>query len=258
MPLVYDRTGDGNPLILIHGLGSNRRVWDAPLGLLSRERDVIAVDLPGFGDSPELETVPTPAALADSVEELITELGLSKPAVAGNSLGGLISLELARRGTVSSATALSPAGFALGWESRMASASLSASRAAATVLRPTLPALASKPAGRMLLAGQLVAHPSAVPADELLAAVEALISCPGFDATRKALFAYSWTYRGELAAPATVAWAAKDRLLLPRQARRAEAWIPGIRSISLPDCGHVPCWDNPPLVARAILEGTAV
>ena len=258
MPMVYERTGVGNPLILIHGLGSSRRVWDAPLGLLSRERDVIAVDLPGFGESPELETVPTPAALADSVEELITELGLSKPAVAGNSLGGLISLELARRGTVSSATALSPAGFALGWESRMASASLMGSRAAARALRSALPALASKPAGRMLLARQLVAHPSAVPANELLSAVEALISCPGFEATRNALFSYTWTSRGELDAPATVAWAAKDRLLLPRQARRAEAWIPGIRSISLPDCGHVPCWDNPPLVARAILDGTAV
>ena len=138
----------------------------------------------------------------------------------------------------------------------MASLSLSASRAAAEALRPALPRLAAKPAGRMILAGQLVAHPSAIPPAEMLTAVEGLIDCPGFDATRKALFAYIWTAREQLAAPATVAWAAKDRLLLPRQARRAEAWIPGIRSISLPDCGHVPCWDNPPLVARTILEGT--
>jgi pimeloyl-ACP methyl ester carboxylesterase len=60
-----------------------------------------------------------------------------------------------------------------------------------------------------------------------------------------------------LAAPATVAWAERDRLLIPRQARRAEAWIPGIRSITLRSCGHVPCWDDPPLVARTLIEGSA-
>ena len=111
MDIAFDRSGTGPPLVLIHGLGSNRRVWDAPLGLIESEREVIAIDLPGFGDSPQLEADPTPSALADSVEGLISDLGLGKPAVGGNSLGGLISLELARRGSVSSATALSPAGF---------------------------------------------------------------------------------------------------------------------------------------------------
>jgi len=256
-PLAHDRTGEGPPLLLIHGLGSNRRVWDAPLGLLQREREVIAVDLPGFGGSPALTVPQTPPALADALEATIAALGLAKPAVAGNSLGGLLSLELARRGAVSSAVALSPAGFTSRREARFASLSLALSRAAATAITPALPTLVNSGAGRTLLTAQLVAHPSAVPPDEMLVAVQGLVECEGFDSTRRELFEYEWTHREELPVPATVAWGAKDRLLIPRQARRAEAWIPGIRSFELPDCGHVPCWDNPPLVARTILEGTS-
>ena len=257
MELAFDRSGTGPPLILIHGLGSNRRVWDAPLGLIEAEREVIAIDLPGFGESAPLEGEPTPSALADSVEGLITGLGLGKPAVGGNSLGGLISLELARRGSVSSATALSPAGFWSKGEARFAAASLRGARAGATALEPLLPKLAANPIARSLLAGQLVANPAAVPPDALELAISGLIHSPGFEPTREALFADTWSHRTALAAPATVAWAERDRLLLRRQARRAEAWIPGIRSISLRRCGHVPCWDDPALVARTVLEGSS-
>ncbi|MEI6447336.1 MAG: alpha/beta fold hydrolase, partial [Actinomycetes bacterium] len=221
------------------------------------EREVIAIDLPGFGDSSQFESTPTPSALADSVEGLICELGLGKPAVGGNSLGGLISLELARRGAVSSATALSPAGFWSKGEARFAAASLRGARAGATALEPLLPKLAANPIARSVLAGQLVANPAAVPPDALELAISGLIHSPGFERTREALFAETWSHRTALAAPATVAWAERDRLLLPRQARRAEAWIPGIRSISLRRCGHVPCWDDPALVARTLIEGSS-
>jgi pimeloyl-ACP methyl ester carboxylesterase len=50
-----------------------------------------------------------------------------------------------------------------------------------------------------------------------------------------------------------VAWAEKDRLLLPREAARAREALPFARHIVLPGCGHVPTWDDPELVARAIL-----
>jgi len=257
VPLAIDRSGSGPPLVLIHGLGSSRRVWDAPLELLQSEREVIAIDLPGFGNSPVLNTTPTPAALADALEELFVDLGLTRPAVAGNSLGGLLSLELARRDVVSSAVALSPAGFATPGEARFASISLALSRKAAGAISGLLPKLVQYPAGRIALTAQLVAHPTRIPPAEMLTAISGLTESPGFDLTRKALFDYVWTSREPLPVPATIAWAERDHLLLPRQARRAEAWIPGIRSIGLRDCGHVPCWDNPSLVARTILEGTA-
>src|SRR5690606_41917091 len=80
---------------------------------LAAARDVIAVDLPGFGRSPGLpDGVPyTAESLADAVESFCALLGIREPHVAGNSLGGYLALELASRGTVRTATALSPAGF---------------------------------------------------------------------------------------------------------------------------------------------------
>ena len=89
MQLAFDRRGAGPPLILLHALGADRRVWDPVFDRLSAERDVVALDLPGFGGSPVLggPDAPTPAALAGAVAEFAWQLSLDKPHVAGNSLG---------------------------------------------------------------------------------------------------------------------------------------------------------------------------
>ena len=110
MNLAYERTGAGEPLVLLHGLGHRRQGWNAVIPRLAAERDVITVDLPAMGESPP-PAVGDYRTMADMVEKLVGELGLERPHVAGNSLGGLIALELAARGSVRSATALSPAGF---------------------------------------------------------------------------------------------------------------------------------------------------
>ena len=141
---------------------------------------------------------------------------------------------------------------------RMATASLKVSRTAAAALEPLLGTLASSSIGRKLLTSQLVGRPDAVPADEMVNAVSGLIHAQGFEATRLALFGSVWEHRGPLESPAVVAWGEKDRLLLPRQAKRAAEWIPGIKSVTLSGCGHVPCWDDPPLVARTVLDGTSI
>ena len=54
MPLAHDRRGSGPPLVLIHGIGSQWQMWQPVLDRLAREREVVALDLPGFGDSAEL------------------------------------------------------------------------------------------------------------------------------------------------------------------------------------------------------------
>ncbi|MCZ4492827.1 MAG: alpha/beta fold hydrolase, partial [Conexibacter sp.] len=112
MTLAYDRRGSGPPLVLLHPLGADRHVWDPVLDRLAAERDVIAVDLPGFGDSPVLDAdPPTPAALAAAVQAFAEqELGLQAWHVAGNSLGGWVALALALDGAVESVTAIAPAG----------------------------------------------------------------------------------------------------------------------------------------------------
>jgi pimeloyl-ACP methyl ester carboxylesterase len=111
--LAYSRSGQGPALVLLHGLGHDRRVWEPVLPLITRFRDVITVDLPGHGRSPALPSRATPdldASLA-AVRSLFTELGLEAPEVAGHALGGRLALELARTRDVGSATAIAPAGF---------------------------------------------------------------------------------------------------------------------------------------------------
>ncbi|MFF4249270.1 alpha/beta fold hydrolase [Streptomyces sp. NPDC001822] len=99
--------------MLLHGVGNHRQAWDPALRILAAERDVIAVDLPGFGSSPSL-----PDGLSCGVRTVVPVLasffeavGLVRPHVAGNSLGGLLALELGQERSVRSASAFSPAGF---------------------------------------------------------------------------------------------------------------------------------------------------
>ncbi len=83
----------------------------------------------------------------------------------------------------------------------------------------------------------------------------ALADAAGFDRTLRATTDRNFRHGQPLGVPVTIAWGEKDRLLLPRQARRAAAELPGARLVGLPDCGHIPTYDDPELVARVILEG---
>jgi len=99
--LAYTRSGSGAPLVLLHGIGLNRSSWNPVVPTLAQHFDVIAVDLPGFGDSAEATTAEAssaqatsaqghPRALAEAVAGLLAELGVTTPHVAGNSLGGWV------------------------------------------------------------------------------------------------------------------------------------------------------------------------
>lgn len=111
MTLNHVRGGNGSPLLLVHGLGAGWRSWAPILDDLARHREVIAVDLPGFGDTPPLSGDVSIATLTDSVEDFIRDQGLDGVSTVGQSMGGRIVLELARRGVGGDAVALDPGGF---------------------------------------------------------------------------------------------------------------------------------------------------
>ncbi|MGW4665743.1 alpha/beta fold hydrolase [Streptosporangium sandarakinum] len=257
MELAFERRGVGPPLILLHGIGHHWQAWLPVLDRLAAERDVVAVDFPGFGVSPPLPpgTPYTPEALADAVEAFCGVLGLREPHVAGSSLGGYVALELAARGVVRTATALSPAGFWNRTELAYARAVLRAARSLARELpagraRP----LAEHRIGRTLAMGLMTAHPDRLPAEAMTAATEALAGAPGFD---DVLDAFLWTMPpAPPKVPITIAWGERDRLLPRRQAVRAARWS-GQRVRLLRGCGHLPMSDDPGLVARVILEGSS-
>jgi pimeloyl-ACP methyl ester carboxylesterase len=254
----HHRAGSGEPLLLIHGIGSRWQVWQPVLPLLAGERAVIAVDLPGFGASgmPPPGTPPGARSLARLVCEFLDELGLASVHAAGNSLGGWVALELAKLDRARTVTALSPAGFQNDLEAVFQRSTMWATVRAARAAAPAAPALLKRSVARRIAFVQLVAHPERIPPAEAVDHLRALARAPWFDETLTAINADRFA-GGEIAVPVTIAWGEHDHLLLPRQARRAVAAIPGARLVMLRGCGHVPTYDDPELVARVLLEGSA-
>jgi pimeloyl-ACP methyl ester carboxylesterase len=252
--LTFDRRGSGRPLVLLHGIGSHRHVWAPVAARLEAERDVVAVDLPGFGDSPVLPAgvEPTASALTDAVSGLLDDLGLEAPDVGGNSLGGWIALELARRGRVRAAVALSPAGFWTARERAYAVRALRTARRSARLGLGRVDRLAGSAAFRHAGMWTFAAHGERQPPEALVAALRALALAPGWEPTLTAMSRAHFTGGREVPTSATVAWADRDRLLLPRQAARARAAAPRARHVTLRGCGHVPMWDDPGQVAAVL------
>ena len=255
MTLHHVREGAGPALVLLAGIGMDGSAWAPVLPRLTPERDVWRVDLPGFGGSAALaDEPPGIAALAGATERFVLAVGLERPHVAGNSLGGAVALELARRGSVASATALSPVGFWSPAEAAFARRSLLATHAIAARLRARAPALLRRPRLRRLLYGQIYARADRLPPAVAYASMCTMLDGTAFHATLAASHGHRVT--GPLAAPATIAWGTRDALLLPTGALRARRALPEARHVWLRGCGHVPMSDDPAQVERVLLEGS--
>jgi pimeloyl-ACP methyl ester carboxylesterase len=259
MMLNHYRNGTGEPLVLIHGIGSRWQMWEPVLDRLVAHRDVIALDLPGFGGSemPPAGTPAGPASLTSLVSEFLGEIGVERPHVAGNSLGGLIALELARRSKVRSANGISPAGFANRRESALSRSLLWGGVRAARRLAPRADALMGPPAARILAVGQYVAHPTRMTPADAAANLRALAAAPWFDETLPTIGDGHFGDGTGIRVPVTITWGDRDRVLPPRQLWRAAKAIPQARFVPLPSCGHLPTYDDPELVARVMLEASA-
>lgn len=256
--LAFDRTGSGPPLVLVHGIGSRRGVWDPVVPRLAAERDVLAVDLPGFGDSLLLPagTTPSVAAFVDALVAWWTELGIERPHVAGNSLGGGIALELARAGAVASATALSPVGFWSPLEKRYGRVVLHVTHFASVHAGRQLAALLRSRVGRAVAIGHMYGRPGRKDPRAAALDVEQLAAAPGWAATLARLD-YDFHDGDRLdPVPVTIGWGTRDRLLIPRQGERARAALPHARHVPLPGCGHIPMSDDPEGVAALLLVGS--
>lgn len=241
------------PLLLVHGLGGSRGVWEPVLELLEAERHVLALDMPGFGAAAPLPAgvEPTAANLAAALREQCLELGTERPHVAGNSLGGWVALEMGRAGWAASVTALSPAGL---WRKPLGPRSRDA-RAWARRLRPALaPALRVRPI-RERMVSTFAAHPERVPADAARELVLGWIDANGYDGANRAMRTHVFDPAGYPPdVPVTIAWSERDRLVGPPKPERRPA---NARFLVLPGVGHTPTWDDPELVASTLLEGSA-
>ena len=253
------RAGTGRPLLLLHGLGGSWQSWCPVLPALRRKRDVIAVDLPGFGDSPPLAGPTSIVTLADAVTGFLGAHALFGVDVAGVSMGGLLALELARRSVVGATVALAPVGFWSGWQRSYFLRSMDASVRLVRALQGAMPGICGSKVLKTAAFSQISPKPWRLPSGDLLSEMRDYGRARRFDELLHSLVrgpeqegAASGTLRG----PLTIGWGRKDRLCLPSQAKRAMELFPDAQMHWFEDCGHFPHWDQPEETVRVLLSGT--
>jgi pimeloyl-ACP methyl ester carboxylesterase len=259
MTLNHVRRGSGSPLLLVHGLGGGWRSWSPILEELAQHREVIAVDLPGFGQTPPLADEVSIANLTDSVADFIAEQGLEGVSTVGQSMGGRIVLELARRGVGGDTVALDPGGFWSDRELHVFSATLRPSIALVRILRRSLPVLLNSAIGRTILLAQLSARPYALSRETVLPDVRGLAESPATGAAMDALTKgpkQQGAPAGTVPGKVTIGWGRRDRVTVPKQAARATKLFPDAQLHWFERCGHFPQWDAAPEATRLILDNT--
>ncbi|HET6831073.1 MAG TPA: alpha/beta fold hydrolase [Solirubrobacterales bacterium] len=248
--IAYERVGSGPPLLLVHGLGATRAIWRPQLAALAPHRDLIAVDMPGFGASPVLADTPTPWALGAALIDLCSELGIERPHIAGNSLGGWVAVEMAKAGHAESLCLISPAGL---WRRPLGPRRRDAHDWARR-LRPVVMAMAAVAPLRAAMLRSSLGLPERAPAAVGREMVAAWIDSPGYEAANDEMRRYVCEDLDEVTVPTTIVWGELDRLVAaPRPERRP----PGSRFLQIEGIGHTPNWDEPELVARLLLDASS-
>jgi len=245
--IAYDRVGEGPTLVLLHALGADRHIWAPVVERLRDKRELVTIDLPGFGESPPLEQTPTPRALAGAVAELLPAIEVGRPHLVGNSLGGWVALELGLTGVARSATAIAPAGL---WPQPLMPKPGVAQTLASRLL-PLVGPVAASAAGRRLLLTNAIAHPDRVPAQDAAHLIRAYAQAPGFVAANNAMRAGRFEGLERIRCPLTLVWPDHDKLI------KRPPWLPdNVHSVVLEDAGHMPMWDAPDEVAGILLAAS--
>lgn len=254
---------DGNsPLVLMHGILMSGNAWKDVVPLLSSHHDVYAPSTAGHRGGPPMQQSPaTVGYLVDEMERYLDEHGLTRPHVAGLSLGGWMAIELARRGRAASVCALAPGGF---WSrgdraqtqgKRKVHQLLAMGRLADRARPATALALKSAPLRRFGFR-DAASHADRFSPTQCLEAIDdivgATINVDDILDTREHVSPLD-----PLPCPVTIAWAENDRLIAqPLCGNIARERLPQATFTTLPDVGHDPMIDDPALVARTILAVT--
>jgi pimeloyl-ACP methyl ester carboxylesterase len=248
--------------VLLHGFACSWRIWKPVLPALEGHHDVLALTLPGHHGGP-----PWPegaevniSLLADGVERQLDAQGVSYAHISGNSLGGWLALELARRGRARSVIALSPGG---GW--RAAEDVQRTARTVGQIVRfgsrsvPLLRGPLMAPQARRALMSPIMERGDRVGIGRMLQMFADAGGCTILERFVEAT-TREGPFTGEMShvqCPVRIAWAQNDRILTPdRYGRPLLDRVPGAEFVVMPGVGHVPMYDDPTLVAATILEVT--
>ena len=244
--------GDGPPLIFIHGLSGCWQNWLEQIPHFARDHRVIAVDLPGFGQSEMPAEDISISGYADTIDALMAKLDIDAARIVGNSMGGFIGAELAIQHPARVERLVLVAAAGLSIESIRTERKTGLRHRAENVVFFSLGHLASRShqvALRARLRGALLllvaAHPTKLPGP--LAAQQVLGSGkPGFSDALDAMCHYPLRDRLEkISCPTLILWGDKDRLVPLKDAAIFEKLIPDSRKIIYKDTGHVSMMERP-------------
>ncbi|HKU36892.1 MAG TPA: alpha/beta fold hydrolase [Polyangiales bacterium] len=259
----YLEAGHGDPVVLLHGLGSTNSGMLPTLDDLARDYRVIAPDIPGFGESGKPIRAYHAGFFARWLLALMRELNIERAHLVGNSMGGRIALEVALRAPerVDRLALLAPA------------VALRKLRQFVPLVRALRPELALLPlrtsrAAVIAMIRQFFADASRVDPSWLEAGADEFLrvfSTPRgrvafFSALREIYLDAPWGARGfwarleTLSTPTLFLWGDRDRLVPAKFARHVSRAVPHAESIVLPDSGHVPHFEHPAETHRLIRD----
>lgn len=264
MPEISDalyRAGEGEPVVLLHGFTATWHCWKPVLADLVARYEVIAPTLAGHRGGPVYEddlpkTIPT---AADHLEGHLDDLGVGTAHIVGNSMGGALGIELAKRGRARSVVALSPGG---GWQPQgpepLRIAKFFARQLAITkASQGRIPRVMARPRTRQLALRDVMRRGHLVaPADAVNLASSSL-GCTVTDDILALLRSDGAHLDGldQVSAPVLLAWSEFDRILpMGTCSWRLRRDIPGAEFRVLRGVGHVPMWDDPHLVVDTIVD----
>lgn len=256
----YIQMGKGKPLLLIHGLGGSSRSWNTIINTLASHRKVIAIDLPGSGETPPLEGEISFYSLCNDVTTFIMTHNLQGIDVVGSSMGARLVLELARRGgIVGSVVALNPGGFWNTFEKIIFYISISFSILILRLFQSMIDKISHSPFLKLLLLSQFSYAPKNLTSETVKHELRDLVKAKTFD---KLLFTLVFGKKQQgmnrkQEFPITIVWGNQDHVCFKNQAKRAIKLFPKASLVWLEKCGHFPQWDRPAATVDIILEATA-
>jgi pimeloyl-ACP methyl ester carboxylesterase len=255
----YFRQGTGSPVLLLHGATMSWRAWKPVLPFLVGRHDVFAPTMAGHRGGPSIRdgAVPGITAIVDVLCDQLDEAGIDTAHVVGNSLGGWVAFELARRGRARSVVAISPAGT---WKARrdLLRLLMLFRLGAMATGNPRLSALTRNGMLRKLALSRSYAFPDRMSVEEIDNAITDMEQCPMLTS----LFSregnlHQLTDFDVALCPVKIAWAERDRVIpFGRYGKPMQDVVRGAEFVMLPKVGHVPMSDDPRLIARTILEMT--
>ena len=251
-----------DPIVLIHGFSASPVIWTPILSALRAEHPVLAVTLDGhLGGRALAPGTVSVGAIADGVQRDMDAAGFRRAHLVGNSLGGWLALELARRGRAISVVAIAPGG---SWEPGSSDdahlqAHLAANgKAARRWLALLRPAVRSSRLRRAVFA-QMVNHGDRIPVEIAEEMLVASARCPVHAELRQTMFAPGNGLEVDgIDTPVLLAWGADDGLT-PKETygQRIRTRLPSAEWRELPDAGHIPMFDAPGGLADLILASVA-